>query len=458
MTTESHSSSPSPLRFVPISSIVVGNRQRKKMLWKDTSELQQSIVRVGLINPILVSFGSEPGTYNLVAGGRRLKAIDTYFNVPGRSLTFAGEPFTTASLPVIALAEEDIILLKELEYDENVIRLDIDWKDQCEALQEIEELRKERDPNYTRKELAEELHVRMGGEESGHTVGSLQAKLTRSITVAEALPKRPDLQKAKSAHEAYRILIQEQHEKFNAELTRRKLAQVAEVERLWDIRLGDLKTLMVEMPDAEVDLVLTDPPYGQEAHTEKYSAGNFHRYDDSDSYARDLSIFIIQESWRVTKSKANLFMFCKWETFPLLRDAAAQYGWKPWYHPIFWYKGSAEGFAPWGRLGFFRTYECIFWATKGEKGLVRGPIPDILDFAKVHNQHRIHAAEKPIRLLRRIIDTATDVNDLILDPCAGSGSTLVAATEKHRRALGFELDETYYNRAMTRLAEVEPDG
>ena len=71
---------------------------------------------------------------------------------------------------------------------------------------------------------------------------------------------------------------------------------------------------------------------------------------------------------------------------------------------------------------------------------------------------KIHPAQKPIRVLKRLIEIFTDPGDVVIDPCAGSGSTLRAAHELGRSAFGFEIDRTFYNRAKDEMLNFKSDG
>ena len=64
---------------------------------------------------------------------------------------------------------------------------------------------------------------------------------------------------------------------------------------------------------------------------------------------------------------------------------------------------------------------------------------------------RIHPAQKPIPLLRRLIEIFTDEGDVIIDPCAGSGSTLRAAREMNRNSYGFEVSKEFYEKALSMM-------
>lgn len=62
----------------------------------------------------------------------------------------------------------------------------------------------------------------------------------------------------------------------------------------------------------------------------------------------------------------------------------------------------------------------------------------------INNYPKLHPTQKPIGLLKRLISIFTDENEVVIDPCAGSGSTLVAAIELNRKAYGFEIDKNFY--------------
>jgi len=65
----------------------------------------------------------------------------------------------------------------------------------------------------------------------------------------------------------------------------------------------------------------------------------------------------------------------------------------------------------------------------------------------------IHPTEKPVALLTSLITSVTKPGDLILDPFAGSGSTLVAAKKTGRRFIGVELNDEYFEKAQRRIEE-----
>lgn len=70
---------------------------------------------------------------------------------------------------------------------------------------------------------------------------------------------------------------------------------------------------------------------------------------------------------------------------------------------------------------------------------------------------KIHPAQKPVAVLKKIIEIFTDEGDVIIDPCCGSGSTLRAAAEMGRSAFGFEIDRNFYHKAKEEMLNFEKD-
>jgi site-specific DNA-methyltransferase (adenine-specific) len=64
---------------------------------------------------------------------------------------------------------------------------------------------------------------------------------------------------------------------------------------------------------------------------------------------------------------------------------------------------------------------------------------------------KIHPTQKPVNVIKRLIEIFTDEGDVIIDPVAGSGTTLRAAAEMNRNAYGFEIDRNFYTQAKEKM-------
>lgn len=434
--------------IIPLDKIVVGERQRD-VDRHHVLTLKESILSKGLLHaPVVIK---EPdGTYRLVAGAHRLEAIkDIHANA--ELFSWDGTVIPPSECPVTNVWDLSPADLLETELEENIIRLDIPWQDRARALSAIHEARQRENPSQTFQDTAKEL-VAKGAPGSGSGL----RREVRNATILAANLHRPSIAKARNATEALGILLKEEDAKIEAELIERRQKAASAIVRLCEARLGDLRTIMPTLTGESYDLIIADLPYGIGADTGGFRSRTVehHNYDDSPDTARALIQSVITEGFRVAKLRSNLFIFGDVDLFAFFKTAAASMGWKPWRTPIVWQKSESEGLAPWGREGFRRTYELIFWATKGQRGLLLSPT-DIITVKRVPRHERRYGPEKPIELMERLIECSTMPGDLVLDPCCGAGSTLAAARRLKRKALGIELDPSAHALAVV-AAERDP--
>jgi len=93
-------------------------------------------------------------------------------------------------------------------------------------------------------------------------------------------------------------------------------------------------------------------------------------------------------------------------------------------------------------------YGLIFYRERLPKFNNNGKmIFNCIDWPRDNESEKIHPTQKPIELLKTLISIFTDPGDVVIDPCAGSGSTLVAAEEINRKAYGFEIKKDFYTKA-----------
>lgn len=71
---------------------------------------------------------------------------------------------------------------------------------------------------------------------------------------------------------------------------------------------------------------------------------------------------------------------------------------------------------------------------------------------------KIHPTQKPVKVLKRLIEIFTDPGDVVIDPCAGSGSTLRACIETGRRGYGFEISRDFCKKAQEEMLTCSDDG
>lgn len=434
--------------YIPITSITIGPRQRKKIESQPLADLEESIRQRGLLHA--PTFRELPGpVWQLVVGERRTRAMQRLVE---KKITFYhdGQPVDEGMIPIVTLQDHLTRAdLKQVEFDENKIREELPWQDEAEALAEIHRLRGEENAIQTRLQTAIQL-IDEKIVETNTSPHALAQRIQRATTISEHL-SNPTIAKARNETEAYNLILKGEEEKINALIARRRLASSDTIPDI-AIRKGDCLEILPQLDSGLADLIFSDPPFGIGADTGGFRQRtvHHHNYEDTPENARAIYQSIILDGFRIAKPMANMWLFCDVDMFFMLRDMCARVGWVPFRTPIIWRKSMSEGMAPWQGKGPRRTYEMLIYATKGQKGLLTSPI-DVLDEARVGRADRIHAGEKPVELLKQVIEASTLPGDFVLDPCCGSGSALVAAKQLKRTGLGIEKDEVFYNTAMSNV-------
>ena len=147
------------------------------------------------------------------------------------------------------------------------------------------------------------------------------------------------------------------------------------------------------------------------------------------------------------KSEAGcMILFCALEQFDELKHYAKQYGFNNSI-PLFFRKNYSAQVLK-ANMRPVGNYECalIFYRDKLPKFRNNGKmIFQCMDWIddKGRNYPKIHPTQKPVSLLENLISIFTDIDDVVIDCCAGSGSSLIAAANLGRRAYGFELKKEF---------------
>lgn len=432
--------------IVPLAKTEVRKRQRSAMDKAKLNELKEKIASQGLLHPPVFWYDVKSDTWILTAGERRYRAIQN-LHVEKRTFKHDGAEVPLGMIPVTRVDEMiDEVGRFEAELDENVVREDLTWQDRARAYADLHAMRKQSSPAQTSTDTGQEL-VNRGAETNTNRARQVVAD---AVILAQHLDN-DKIANARNAAEAIGLVYKQEEEKLMAALVKRRLAKAPEAGDI-KLRNDDCLKVLDGLDSDMVDLILVDPPYGLGASAGGFSQRTVHHhdYEDTKENAQAIAKAIIIEGFRIAKSRANLFMFCDIDLFYWLRETAANMGWSPFRRPLIWQKSESEGLAPWGGSGPRITTEFIFFCTKGQRGLNASPI-DLFNVPRVARKERIHAAEKPVELLKKLIQCSTLPGDFVLDPCCGSGSAMVATKELKRQGLGIEKDLDYYNTAMANV-------
>ena len=172
-------------------------------------------------------------------------------------------------------------------------------------------------------------------------------------------------------------------------------------------------------------------------------------------YMHFCSKMLVKEPKERGKAPA-MIVFCAFEQIQAVTELGKRYGFEKSY-PLFFVKNySAQ---------VLKANMRIVGATEFAVVLYRDKLPKFNNGGKIiynwmewrrdnsREYPKIHPTQKPVNLLKRLIEIFTDPGEVVIDPCAGSGSTLRAAYELGRNSYGFEVDKEIYKKACEQMLD-----
>jgi site-specific DNA-methyltransferase (adenine-specific) len=222
-----------------------------------------------------------------------------------------------------------------------------------------------------------------------------------------------------------------------------------------DLRCENCLTAIKNMPDMCIDLIVTDPPYKLTSRGGSGTMGGYWKeekakkgviFDNNSISCKEY----LPEFYRILKNKSILYLMCNNTNLQEMINVATQSGFK-FVKSLIWEKGNKIC----GRY-YMNCFEYILLFRKGgDKPIKNCGTPDILKIPikkqKDSNGKNLHDTEKPVELMKILIENSSDENDIILDPFMGIGSAGIASKELKRNFIGIELSEEYYNIAVRRI-------
>jgi len=196
--------------------------------------------------------------------------------------------------------------------------------------------------------------------------------------------------------------------------------------------------------DRKINLILTDPPYGVDVVWSKLKFKELCKSKDiqNDGLCTDAEYIKFTKDWlspalpHLTK-KNSIYIFNADKMVFALREAMVQLKVKV-SQLLVWVKDRAVI----GRLDYLPQHELIAYGWFGTHDFKRLQSKSVLCFPKPH-KNELHPTMKSMPLLRNLILNSSDIDDVIYDPFAGSGSLLIACEQTKRRSVCFEIDIEY---------------
>lgn len=219
---------------------------------------------------------------------------------------------------------------------------------------------------------------------------------------------------------------------------------------------GDCLEILKKLPDGSVDLIVTDPPY---LTTSRGNAGN-----SGGMFKKEINkkgkVFLYNnidcleyapEFYRILKDGSHCYVMTNHVNLIHMLNVFTDCGFH-FIKSLIWNKGNKI-------MGqyYMSQFEYILFFRKGKgKRINNCGTSDILSVpnkkTKDINGKNLHDAEKPIDLMKILIENSSLENQLVLDPFMGIGSLGIASIKLNRNFIGIEIDEIYFNTAKERIS------
>ncbi len=374
------------------------------------AQIEASVREVGLLHPISV----ESETNRVMAGEKRLEAMRRCQRQIVQCLIIPKD------LPAAKK--------KEIHIHENLFRFNLPWYEEVELKKQLHEMRilqhgkgkQGAKVGWSLRDLAEELKQGLG-------------TLSQDLRLAEAIAANPNLRKITDKTTAQKLIFAEarrQDAEAEAALPSNFMTDV--------VLLGDSSEILKNVPDKTFDVVITDPPWLD--------------YKDDDLRSDEKTMLVFRELARVLKSEAFLYAFVSTPDFIMYAQELPKLGFKMQQHPLLWVKRNSlsHGLRSWE---YSRDYEPCVLAVKGTPALaVNGQPSSVFTYPILHHTRTIHPNEKPIELIKQILEQCSYEGSMVLDPFGGSGVIAQACKELKRRYVVIERQKKYYDAITERLA------
>lgn len=222
---------------------------------------------------------------------------------------------------------------------------------------------------------------------------------------------------------------------------------------------------MKKLPDNSIDLIVTDCPY----HIVAGGCSNIPRKDEPSGIFNRRNTFTqknaksgklfdnndvefkewLPEIYRIVKPNSHVYIMINARNLKELQSECEKVGFK-FQQLIVWNKGNATP-----NRYYLNSCEFILMLRKGNaRNINNMGTKNILSVPNIRG-NKTHPTEKPVDLMKILIENSSNENDIVLDPFFGTGSTLIACVNTHRHYIGYEIDNNYFDIACQRLDEVE---
>lgn len=426
--------------------IIPEDRVRKEFDPEDLRKLAESIKKRRQDTPGICRLG-EDGQIILVAGERRLRACK-----------LAGVPFSYH-----LTSSTDSLEILEIEYEENVYRVNLSWYEEEKAFVRLQDLKQQL--------YGEAKRGAVGGwgiRDTANLAGVSIGKVHEALELSAYADSFDEVKSAKTKREAKKIVesiknIHKRNELLNdmvnqegakETISGQETFREAFMKNTQRILLGDMAEVL-SSDSTMYSVVLFDPAWGVEYDDVGKLAPGQKTYKDSVEYMQiNLPRWLKIIYDRMTKD-SHLYMFFGIVNFTFIYQTLDQIGFETNRMPIIWHKIGAHRIRN-AELWPGHSYEPIAFARKGKRNLIKLGAGDIISTKMLPpGKKDIHSSAKHPAVYLELLQRSALPGDNILDPMCGSGMSGVACdvldTTHKLKYKGIELDSDFRNLALENL-------
>lgn len=394
------------------------NRTRREITEEAIAEKAESISRIGLIHPLVIT---REGVG--VSGETRWNAV------------------TRLGWDRVPIQWADTLDPRELlaiELEENLKRTDLDWKDQVDGLRRYHELQKQ-------------LHGKWSHEDTADSLGIARSEVTAKLAVAkEIVAGNKRVLEAKVFSVANGITRRANERRQADEKILLDIATEAPPPPESPIINADFKEWVRTYRGTPFNFIHCDFPYGINADKFNQAGGDaFGAYEDKPETYFSLIDTLIENKEKLMGESCHLIFWFSMKFYSETLEILRQHFWVDPY-PLIWHKTDNKGTLPDPERGPRRVYEVGFLCSHGDRKIISAKANT---FGAPTVRLGEHMSEKSEDMLKHFFGMVVDGNTRMLDPTCGSGSALRAADALGAGSvLGLELNPEFAE-AATRAWE-----
>lgn len=431
------------LDTIAIGDILVEDRMRKD--FGPIDELAASIKKYGLLQPIVLGFSGDLLVPILLAGERRLRAVKrlgfTHLE-HSKHYVWRGEEGD----------DDKKMRFKAIELEENLKRKQLTWQEELLGKQQLLQIMQSiyGPPKSGPGKAFGDDKPGFGVAKLATMLGESQASTSQDLHVAALITQIPQLRSAKSKTEILsKMKIAGAVFSMQAAATQRAEARATAGEaaptKYWTLEEYSFEEN--KLASDSVDLIWSDLPYGSDVTAAHDKTEIYHEYDDSRESLLKMLNSIATESYRVLRNDRYAVFCFGFNYYPELCSALRLSGFHVNPVPCIWNKGTKFGANP--LVAYCIGYEPLLVCWKGNPRFIRPGQSNVFNYPPPDS--RVHLVQKPVGLVKQFLEDMTVEDAVVVDWCAGTGTTGVVCHEMKRHAILFERDAVMATLAKARL-------